>query len=372
MVTRLIADTRGFIRDVMHDVQMDTLIADAQTFISDLRARVGQRIDTSAVTSLVARASARRDAGHGSRGARRARPMLRALRASLPKVTLSNGRPAEHRAESPLMSDPARWRSSHAHAETASSSVALPGPGRGRCDRVAARRRGRERGCVADPRPPRPSLLARHSCPRPSRCPRSAPTGQPSNRRVPTRRRRRTGPWSGWSRSATPARPAGTAASKVRRRRCRRPDGAGVAVQSTDYVAPGQVGWFIVHFKARAELGTYTVQLLPRIDGRRAAAGARHLHGRHGRQEPLASRHATRFHRSHAPAVRARGGACRRARDRRPSVDSRFGDRRVRDTDTVSGRAVHDEHAALPTPSLTALPASPAPARPRAPARHCG
>jgi hypothetical protein len=46
------------------------------------------------------------------------------------------------------------------------------------------------------------------------------------------------------------------------------PDGAGVAVQSTDYVAPGQVGWFVVHFKARAELGTYTVQLLPRIDGR--------------------------------------------------------------------------------------------------------
>lgn len=46
------------------------------------------------------------------------------------------------------------------------------------------------------------------------------------------------------------------------------PDGAGVAVQSTDYVAPGQVGWFVVHFRARAELGTYTVQLLPRIDGR--------------------------------------------------------------------------------------------------------
>jgi hypothetical protein len=46
------------------------------------------------------------------------------------------------------------------------------------------------------------------------------------------------------------------------------PDGTGVAVQSTPYVAPGQVGWFVVHFKARAEVGTYTVQLLPRIDGR--------------------------------------------------------------------------------------------------------
>jgi hypothetical protein len=46
------------------------------------------------------------------------------------------------------------------------------------------------------------------------------------------------------------------------------PNGAGVAVQTTEYVAPGQVGWFIVKFRARAELGTYTVELLPRIDGR--------------------------------------------------------------------------------------------------------
>ena len=48
------------------------------------------------------------------------------------------------------------------------------------------------------------------------------------------------------------------------------PNGAGVAVQTTEYVAPGQVGWFIVKFRARAELGTYTVQLQPRIDGRGA------------------------------------------------------------------------------------------------------
>ncbi|HEY6201409.1 MAG TPA: hypothetical protein VI056_00065 [Candidatus Limnocylindria bacterium] len=46
------------------------------------------------------------------------------------------------------------------------------------------------------------------------------------------------------------------------------PNGAGVAVQTTEYVAPGQVGWFVVKFRARAELGTYNVQLLPRIDGR--------------------------------------------------------------------------------------------------------
>ena len=48
------------------------------------------------------------------------------------------------------------------------------------------------------------------------------------------------------------------------------PNGAGAAVQTTEYVAPGQVGWFIVKFRARAELGTYTVQLQPRIDGRGA------------------------------------------------------------------------------------------------------
>ncbi len=45
-------------------------------------------------------------------------------------------------------------------------------------------------------------------------------------------------------------------------------DGTGVAVQSTDYVAPGQVGWFVVHFRARAETGTYNVPLIPRVDGR--------------------------------------------------------------------------------------------------------
>jgi hypothetical protein len=45
-------------------------------------------------------------------------------------------------------------------------------------------------------------------------------------------------------------------------------DGAGVAVQSTEYVAPGQVGWFVVHFRAREEPGTYSVPLAPRVDGR--------------------------------------------------------------------------------------------------------
>ena len=45
-------------------------------------------------------------------------------------------------------------------------------------------------------------------------------------------------------------------------------DGTLVAVQSTDYVGPGQVGWFVTHFKAATEPGTYDMPLLPRIEGR--------------------------------------------------------------------------------------------------------
>jgi len=45
-------------------------------------------------------------------------------------------------------------------------------------------------------------------------------------------------------------------------------DGTPVAVQTTEYVAPGQVGWFVVRFRAPAGPGTHTVALFPRIDGR--------------------------------------------------------------------------------------------------------
>jgi hypothetical protein len=45
-------------------------------------------------------------------------------------------------------------------------------------------------------------------------------------------------------------------------------DGTEVAVQTTEYVAPGQVGWFIARFRAPAGPGTHTVALFPRIDGR--------------------------------------------------------------------------------------------------------
>ena len=45
-------------------------------------------------------------------------------------------------------------------------------------------------------------------------------------------------------------------------------DGTEVAVQSTAYVAPGDIGWFIARFRAPASPGTHTVALFPRIDGR--------------------------------------------------------------------------------------------------------
>src|SRR3989441_5083021 len=45
-------------------------------------------------------------------------------------------------------------------------------------------------------------------------------------------------------------------------------DGTTAGVQTTAYVGPGQVGWFVVHFTAPAQPGVANVSLLPRIDGR--------------------------------------------------------------------------------------------------------
>jgi predicted Ser/Thr protein kinase len=44
-------------------------------------------------------------------------------------------------------------------------------------------------------------------------------------------------------------------------------DGTIVAVQTTPYVGPGEVGWFVTRFKAPGEPGTHTVTLHPSIDG---------------------------------------------------------------------------------------------------------
>jgi hypothetical protein len=45
-------------------------------------------------------------------------------------------------------------------------------------------------------------------------------------------------------------------------------DGTTAGVQTTAYVGPGQVGWFVVHFAAPSQPGVAKIALLPRIDGR--------------------------------------------------------------------------------------------------------
>jgi hypothetical protein len=45
-------------------------------------------------------------------------------------------------------------------------------------------------------------------------------------------------------------------------------DGTTAGVQTTAYVGPGQVGWFVVHFTAPSQPGVAKIHLLPQIDGR--------------------------------------------------------------------------------------------------------
>ena len=45
-------------------------------------------------------------------------------------------------------------------------------------------------------------------------------------------------------------------------------DGTVVAVQSTEYVGPGQIGWFVAHFRAPSDVGPHTIRLRPAINGR--------------------------------------------------------------------------------------------------------
>jgi hypothetical protein len=266
-LTRLIADARGFIRDVMHDVQMDTLIADAQTFISDLRARVGQRLDTSAVTSLVARATAvatqatSRAAARSKADAPRAGASL--LKVTLPTVALPKFALPKVPSFGPgAMALIARARGNRVVLGGAALAVvALVVIVSPLDDAIRSALRGgpAPSATVA----PRAALV-----PAPFELPSLSAYGATfeSQGPYPTTTPNGTVEWvvalrntgsAGWYRGIQGAQAA-----------LMTPDGAGVAVQSTDYVAPGQVGWFVVRFKARAELGTYTVQLLPRIDGR--------------------------------------------------------------------------------------------------------
>jgi hypothetical protein len=45
-------------------------------------------------------------------------------------------------------------------------------------------------------------------------------------------------------------------------------DGTVVAVQTTQYVGPGQVGWFTARFRAPSDPGPHTIKLRPAINGR--------------------------------------------------------------------------------------------------------
>jgi hypothetical protein len=265
-LTRLIADARGFIRDVMHDVQMDTLIADAQTFISDLRARVGQRFDMSAVTSLVARATAlatqvtARAAAPSKADAPRAGaslPKIALPTVALPKIALKV--PSFGPGATALLARARGNRVVVGGAALALVAVVV----------IVSPLDDAMRGAL--PGGPRPSATVAPRAalvPAPFELPSLSAYGATfeSQGPYPTTTPNGTVEWvvalrntgsAGWYRGIEGAQAA-----------LMTPDGAGVAVQSTDYVAPGQVGWFVVRFKARAELGTYTVQLLPRIDGR--------------------------------------------------------------------------------------------------------
>ena len=267
LVTRLLADLRGFVRDVMHDVEMDALIADARAFILGARARVSGRFDTTAVTSLVASATAVVTRATARAAEPRERDAPRAG-VSVPKVTLPTitlptiALPKLMSLAPGVTALIARARGNRVVLGGAALAVIAVVVVVSPLDDLVgnALRGGPAPSATAAPR----SLLV----PAPFELPPLSaygatfesqgpyPTTAPSGNVEWVVALRNTGS-AGWYRGIEGAQAA-----------LALPDGAGVAVQSTDYVAPGQVGWFVVHFKARAELGTYTVQLLPRIDGR--------------------------------------------------------------------------------------------------------
>ena len=263
LVTKLIADARGFIREVMHDAQMDTLLADARTYISSARGRISQRLDMSALTSRAARPAARAkvasdaaatgqtaSASTASSGSAIARDAMSTIAALAASVMTSAG---------PLI---ARARGNNFVLAGAAAILVLAVFIVSPLDDAigTAVRGGPAPTATAVPRaalvpagfvvPPLSAYGAAFESQGPY------PTTTPNGTVEWVVALRNTGS-AGWYRGIEGAQAA-----------LQTTDGAGVAVQSTDYVAPGQVGWFVVHFKARAEVGTYTVHLLPRIDGR--------------------------------------------------------------------------------------------------------
>jgi len=266
-VTRLIGEARGFVREVMHDAQIDDLIADTRTFISDLRARVAQRFDPSAITSLAARVTA-----VGTQVTARAATASKAdaprSGASLSKVTLPKlALPTIALPKVPSFGSGATALIARARgnrlvlggAVLALAAVVVIVSPLGGAIPSALRGGPAPSATVAPsaalvPAPFELPSLSAYGAAFESQGP--YPTTTPNGTVEWVVALRNTGS-AGWYRGIQGAQAA-----------LMTPDGAGVAVQSTDYVAPGQVGWFVVRFKARAELGTYTVQLLPRIDGR--------------------------------------------------------------------------------------------------------
>jgi len=286
--TRLAAEARLLVRDV----GMDTFPADARAFIANMRARVSRRFDMTAVTSLVRRATAitsRMTAHAGQVTTRAAGPRASSRRDGKPTTGASRHDPHEPRIDTAAVAGAAArigaaTRSSVAAVAMSLAASAAP---------VVARARGNPvvlAGATAavflvvfvvsplddmlasafrsGPAPAATAAPSAALAPAPFEVPPLSAYGAAfdSQGAYPTTTPNGTVEWvvalrntgsAGWYRGIEGAQAA-----------LALPDGTGVAVQSTTYVAPGQVGWFVVRFRARAEVGTYTVQLRPRIDGR--------------------------------------------------------------------------------------------------------
>jgi len=312
--TRVAEEARLLVRDV----GMDTVTADARAFIADTRARVSRWFNTAVVASLVTRATAlvtratARVRGLASRAAsgatsRPARPRAASTSEAAPTaVAAARAAPvasaaarAAARAAAPVASAAAPVASAAARAATRAGAAALSSVTAVAMSLAAsaapliARARGNPvvlAGAtavlflvvfVASPLDDKLADAFRSApAPSPTAAPPAALAPAPfelpplsaygatfdSQGAYPTTTPSGTVEWvvalrntgsAGWYRGIEGAQAA-----------LALPDGTGVAVQSTEYVAPGQVGWFVVRFRARAEVGTYTVQLRPRIDGR--------------------------------------------------------------------------------------------------------
>jgi hypothetical protein len=234
--TRLLADARRFVRDVMRDAQIDTLIADARAWLASVLSR--PHMPSAGTAKPVSDAAAITGPSLSNLTALGAR----VLSSAGPLVTRARANPVVSAGAIGVLVLAAFIVSP---LDDAIGSALRGGPAPS--PTVVPRAALVPAGFVLPP-------LSAYGATFESQGP--YPTTTPNGTVEWVVALRNTGS-AGWYRGIEGAQAALTT-----------PDGAGVAVQSTDYVAPGQVGWFVVRFKARAELGTYTVQLLPRIDGR--------------------------------------------------------------------------------------------------------